>query len=69
MGNTRQLLCESVVYQAVHVERQDNKEQQSYIGLTEGPFKMRYNNHNNTFRKEKHRNSILEQIHLELERR
>ena len=49
-------LQESVVYQAV-VERQDNKEQQSYIGLTEGPFKMRYNNHNNTFRKEKHRNS------------
>ena len=44
-------LQESVVYQAV-VERQDNKEQQSYIGLTEGPFKMRYNNHNNTFRKE-----------------
>ena len=49
-------LQESVVHQAV-VERQDNKKQQSYIGLTEGPFKMRYNNHNYTFRKEKHRNS------------
>ena len=47
---------EGVVYQAV-IERQDNKEIQSYIGITEGPFKLRYNNHNNTFRKAKHKNS------------
>ena len=62
-------LQESVVYQAV-VERQDNKEQQSYIGLKEGPFKLRYNNHNNTFRKEKHRNStsLSKYMHLQLER-
>ena len=45
---------EGVAYQAV-VERQDN-ETQSYIGITEGPFKLRYNNHN-TFRKAKHKNS------------
>ena len=47
---------EGVVYQAV-IERQDNKEIQSYIGITEGPFKLRYNNHNYTFRKAKHKNS------------
>ena len=47
---------EGVVYQAV-VERQDNNETQSYIGIIEGPFKLRYNNHNNTFRKAKHKNS------------
>ena len=46
---------EGVVYQAV-VERQDN-ETQSYIGITEGRFKLRYNNHNITFRKAKHKNS------------
>ena len=45
------------IYQAV-VERHDNNGQQNHcIELTEGPFKVRYNNHNNTFRKEKHRNS------------
>ena len=38
-------LQESVVYQALS-GRQDNKEQQRNIGQTEGPFKLRYNNHN-----------------------
>ena len=47
---------EGVVYQAV-IERQDNKEIQSYIGITEGPFKFRLNNDNNTFRKAKNKNS------------
>ena len=47
---------DGVVYQAV-VERQDNKKIQSYIRITEGPFKLRYDNHNNTFRKAKHKNS------------
>ncbi len=50
--------CQSqgVVYQAT-VTREDNQEQQTYIGITEGTFKTRFNNHTSSFRKSKNRNS------------
>ena len=45
-----------VVYQAT-VTREDNQEQQTYIGITEGTFKTGFNNHTSSFRKSKNRNS------------
>ena len=44
-----------VVYQAT-VKRIDNQEEQTYVGITEGAFKTRYNNHTNSFRDPKHKN-------------
>ena len=38
---------EGVVYQAT-VKREDNAEEKTYIGITEGKFKSRYNNHINS---------------------
>ena len=49
-------LTESVVYQAT-VTRKDNQQKETYVGLTEGPFKTRYNNHTSSFRNEKHKHS------------
>ena len=49
-------LTESVVYQAT-VTRKDNQHKETYVGLTEGPFKTRYNNHTSSFRNEKHKHS------------
>jgi hypothetical protein len=48
-------LRKSVIYQAA-VTTQDNNTE-TYIGLTEGPFKTRYNNHTSTFRNESKRHS------------
>ena len=47
---------EGVVYQAT-VTREDNYEEKTYVGLTEGAFKTRYYNHICSFRNPKHRNS------------
>ena len=46
------------MHQAV-IERRDNNEIHSYIGIREGPFKLGYNRHmyNNTFRRARHKNS------------
>ena len=44
-----------VVYQAT-VKRNDNQEEQTYVSITEGAFKTRYNNHTNSFRDQKHKN-------------
>ena len=49
-------LNEGIVYQAI-VTREDNNDESSYVGLTEGKFKRRYANHNTSFRYEKYRNS------------
>ena len=49
-------LTESVVYQAT-VTRKDNQQKETYVGLTEGTFKTRYNNHTSSFRNEKHKHS------------
>ena len=49
-------LTESVVYQAT-VTRTDNQHKETYVGLTEGAFKTRYNNHTSSFRNPKHKHS------------
>jgi len=51
-----QCLKASVVYQA-RVSREDNNSVQSYIGLTEGAFKSRFNAHNSSFRNTKQKNA------------
>ena len=48
-GNCHQ---SSVIYQAT-VETNDNKPSQTYIGLTENPFKTRFTNHRNPFKDHK----------------
>ena len=40
-----------------HVETNENAQEMNYIGLTEGTFKQRYNQHNYSFRHSKHANS------------
>ena len=42
-------LAESIVYQAT-VTREDNNEIQTYVGLTAGRFKTRFNNHRSSFK-------------------
>ena len=49
-------LQSSVIYQAT-VKRNDNNTSETYIELTENPFKTRYRNHTASFRHTKHRNS------------
>ena len=45
----------SVIYQA-KVTRQDDQEQETYIGLTDNTFKTRFNSHKCSFNNENHRN-------------
>ena len=45
-------LNEGIVYQAI-MTLEDNSEESSYVGLTEGKFKTRYANHNTSFRHDK----------------
>lgn len=56
-------LTESIVYQAT-VTRDDTKENETYVGHTEGPFKSRYNNHTSSFRnlKQKHSTELSKYI-------
>lgn len=56
-------LTEGVVYQA-KVKRADNLTEETYIGLTEGSFKARYNNHTSSFRNAKHRNRTKLSQHI-----
>ena len=56
-------LNEGIVYQAI-VTREDNSEENSYVGLTEGKFKTRYANHNTSFRHDKYRNSTELSKHI-----
>ena len=49
-------LQSSVIYQAT-VKGNDNNTSETYIGLTENAFKIRYRNHTASFRHTKHRNS------------
>ena len=44
--------AEGIVYQAT-VTREDNKERETYVGLTETSFKTRYLNHTSSFRNAK----------------
>ena len=48
--------AEGIVYQAI-VTREDNSDENSYVGLTEGKLKTRHTNHNTSFRHDKYRNS------------
>ena len=45
----RKCLTESVVHKATVTDTSNNKIIATYIGLTEGPFKDRYNGHNSNF--------------------
>ena len=47
---------EGIVYQAT-VTREDNKERETYVGLTETSFKTRYLNHTSSFRNAKRKSS------------
>ena len=49
-------LTTELVYQAT-VTRNDNQQEETYIGLTENTFKTRYNGHTNSFRNEEKKNS------------
>ena len=49
-------LTPSLIYRA-HVKTDTDPTGKSYIGLTEGPFKQRYNNHTLSFRDRKRENS------------
>ena len=49
-------LITGTIYQAT-VTRQDNNKEETYIGLTEGPFKTRFANHKSSFRNVNNRNS------------
>jgi hypothetical protein len=51
-----QCLTECVVYKATIST--DNTPVKHYYGLTEGPFKTRFNNHNRSFRTESFRKEI-----------
>ena len=54
---------EGVVYQST-VTREDNGEEKTYVGLTEGTFKTRYHNHASSFRnpKRKHATELSKYI-------
>jgi hypothetical protein len=56
-------LSSNIVYQAT-VTREDNKSQETYIGLTETQFKTRYNNHTNSFRNENKRHATTLSQHI-----
>ena len=56
-------LQSSVVYQAT-VTRNDNNTAETYIGLTENDFKMRYRNHTASFRHTRLRNSTELSKHI-----
>ena len=50
-----QCQIKGVVYQAT-VTRHDNNKEETYIGLTENTFKIRYNQHTHSFRHDQNRN-------------
>ena len=45
-----------IVYQAT-VKREDNGEEKTYVGLTEGTFKTRFNNHTSSFRNQQRKHA------------
>ena len=52
-----------IVYQAT-VTNEDNNEQETYVGLTEGTFKTRYLNHTSSFRNEKRKRATELSKHI-----
>jgi hypothetical protein len=53
---TGKCLTEGLIYQAT-VIIEDTMKCETYVGLTENPFKTRYRNHTSSFRNEAYRNS------------
>ena len=49
-------LTEGIIYQAT-VTRQDGEKEETYVGLTENTFKIRYGEHKNSFTNKKKRNA------------
>ena len=58
-----QCLTSGVIYQAT-VTRQDTQKTETYIGLTENTFKIRYNAHTNSFRHSNKRNATTLSNHI-----
>ena len=56
-------ITDRVVYQAT-VKREDNSKVETYMCITEGTFKSRYNNHTNSFRNPKHHIYIYIHIYM-----
>ena len=56
-------MVEGVVYCA-QVTRLDNNQAESYTGLTGGPFKTRFNQHQNDFRHEKNKHNTCLSKHI-----
>ena len=56
-------LATSLVYQAT-VERADNSSKDTYIGLTEGTFKTRFNAHKSSFKNQTQRNATALSKHV-----
>ena len=56
-------LAASLVYQAT-VERGDNSSKDTYVGLTEGPFKTRFNSHKYSFSNQAQRNATALSKHV-----
>ena len=60
--NCQMCLDSSVLF--YNAEGKENNNSQLYIGLTEPPFKLRYNNHTQSFKHEKHQNSTELSKHI-----
>ena len=56
-------LTSSVIYQAT-VNRLDNHQKETYIGLTEHPFKTRYYSHIHSFKKDSQRDATTLSQHI-----
>ena len=61
MPHARNCQATNIIYNA---EVKENNNSQLYIGLTEPPFKLRYNNHTQSFKHEKHQNSTELSKHI-----
>ena len=44
--------------------RQDNKKEDTYLGLTDGTFKARFNNHTSSFRNNKYKHATRLNDHI-----
>jgi hypothetical protein len=57
-------LQQSVVYQATVTSDNDKTATETYIGLTEQPFKTRFNGHTSSFKNEKYKNATELSKHI-----
>ena len=59
----KQCKTPKIIYQAT-VTRQDSQNKETYIGLSETEFKLRFNNHTHSFRHKEHRNDTALSQHI-----